>query len=112
GLLTNSRGEEVPYLTTAMPFGLSLHVLPIVSAEGQNIKLRMTATIKEFLGYDQPGNSTLVYFNGQTRSAQLPLPRFRVRDVRHNALVPDGHTIVLDGPVSEKVIKVKDKVPV
>jgi general secretion pathway protein D len=49
--------------------------------------------------------------SGQTVTAQLPLPHFRVRQVTTSAIVWDGQTVVLGGLITEDVIKVKDRVP-
>jgi type II secretory pathway component GspD/PulD (secretin) len=45
-------------------------------------------------------------------TAQLPLPRTRLRQVTTSAIVWDGQTVVLGGLISEDVTRLKDKVPV
>src|SRR6185295_1954750 len=88
--------------------------------DGYTIQMTMLPTITEFVGYDDPGG-----FAPQAQSvsggangigipitAQLPLPRVRIRQVTTSAIVWDGQTIVLGGLISENVVRVKDKVPV
>jgi len=47
----------------------------------------------------------------QAIQGQLPLPRFRTRQVVTSCIVWDGQTVVLGGLLSEDVQKTKDKVP-
>jgi type II secretory pathway component GspD/PulD (secretin) len=75
-------------------------------------------SLVEFVQYDPPNQfipqsqvATLAAA-GQTVTAALPLPRFRVRQVVTAANVWDGQTIMLGGLISETIAKVKDKVPV
>jgi general secretion pathway protein D len=48
---------------------------------------------------------------GVPLTAQLPLPRMRVRQVVTSCIVWDGQTVVLGGLISEDIQKIKDKVP-
>ena len=74
-------------------------------------------TITEFVGYDDPGQfiptgqSVASSGVGTPITAQLPLPRTRVRQVTTSAIVWDGQTVVLGGLISENVTRFKDKVP-
>jgi len=105
------------YPTTAIPFGPSLDVIPYVSADGYSVQMTIIPSLIEFLGYDDPGqfiptfNSVAGNSIGQTRTAQLPLPRLRVRQVVTSATVWDGQTVVLGGLISENVKRVRDKIP-
>ena len=63
----------------------------------------------EFLGYEETAYTAQV---GDINTLPYPLPSFRVRQVTTTAIVWDGQTIMLGGLISEKVNKVKDKVPV
>jgi len=112
--------SSVNYPTETLPFGPTLDVIPYVSADGFTIQLTLIPSLTEFLGYDDPGR-----FVPQAQSvsggsggvatplvAQLPLPRFRVRQVTTSAIVWDGQTVVLGGLIAENVTKLKDKVPV
>jgi general secretion pathway protein D len=113
-------GSQINYPTETLPFGPSLDLIPYVSADGFTIQMTIIPTLTEFLGYDDPGQ-----FVPQAQSAssgqggvavpitaQLPLPRFRVRQVTTSAIVWDGQTVVLGGLIAENVTKFKDKVPV
>ncbi|MHB8522527.1 MAG: hypothetical protein ACYDH9_17460 [Limisphaerales bacterium] len=105
------------YATLPVPLGPTLDVIPYVSADGYSIQMTIIPTIIDFLGYDDPGafipqaqsaaGSTL----GTPLIAQLPLPRFQVRQVTTSAIVWDGQTVMLGGLISEELIRVKDKVP-
>jgi general secretion pathway protein D len=112
--------STVNYPTGTLPFGPTLDVVPYVSADGFTIQLTLIPSLTEFLGYDDPGQ-----FIPQAQSAssgqggvavplkaQLPLPRFRVRQVTTSAIVWDGQTVVLGGLIAENVTKFKDKVPI
>ena len=104
---------------TPIPLGPTLDVLPTVSADGFSIQMVIIPTITEFLGYDDPG-PFLIQAQGIGRdgnasiplTAQLPLPRFRVRQVTSTVNVWDGQTIVLGGLLSDNIIRIKDKIPV
>jgi general secretion pathway protein D len=95
--------------TTPIPLGPSLDVIPYVSSDGYTVQMNLLPTLTEFLGYDDPcAFQTIV---GQA-VAPTPLPRFRIRQVVTSSIVWDGQTIVMGGLISEKVTKVRDKVPV
>ncbi|MEW6156313.1 MAG: type II and III secretion system protein, partial [Verrucomicrobiota bacterium] len=106
------------FATTQIPLGPSLDVIPYVSADGYSIQMTLIPTITEFLGYDDPGDfvpqaqSAAGNTLGTPLTAQLPLPRFRVRQIITSAIVWDGQTIVLGGLISEDVSKFRDKIPV
>jgi general secretion pathway protein D len=106
----------------AEPFeiGPVLDVIPYVNADGYTIQLTILPTLKEFLGYDDPGDFVAqvqsVGASGPADANALtqptPLPRFRLRQVATTAMVWDGQTVVLGGLIAENVQKTKDKVPV
>ena len=50
--------------------------------------------------------------NGKARLVELPLPRFRVRQMETQAAIRDGQTLVLGGFPVEETRHAKDKVPV
>jgi general secretion pathway protein D len=96
-----------------------LDVVPYVNADGYTIQMTLLPTLKEFLGYDDPGQFVAqVQSVGSTGPAQqaltqpTPLPKFRLRQVATTAMVWDGQTVVLGGLIAENVQKQKDKVPV
>jgi len=105
------------YGTTSFPFGPSLDVIPYVSADGYSIQMTIIPSLIEFVGYDDPGAFVPTFQSvagnsiGLSQTAQLPLPRIRVRQVVTSATVWDGQTVVLGGLISETVKKQKDSVP-
>jgi general secretion pathway protein D len=105
------------YITQITPFGPVLDVIPYVAADGYTIELSLIPTFSEFLGYDDPGlfipqaQSVAGNTIGLPLTAQLPLPRLRVRQVVTSATVWDGQTVVLGGLISEDIRKQRDKVP-
>jgi general secretion pathway protein D len=105
----------------AEPFELGpvLDVVPYVNADGYTIQMTLLPTLKEFLGYDDPGAFVAQVQGASSGGASpaaltqpTPLPKFRLRQVATTAMVWDGQTVVLGGLISEKVQKQKDKVPV
>ncbi len=104
----------LPFSSATIPTGPSLDVIPLVAADGVTINLTVIPTVTEFLGYDEPPKSSKVEVmeNGKARLVNLPLPRFRVRQMVTQAAIRDGQTLVLGGfPVEETRLS-KDKVPV
>lgn len=102
------------FTTIQIPVGPTLDVVPFVTADGRSIELTTIPTLTEFLGYDNPPKTTRqrVWENGESRLVDVPLPRFRVRQLTSHSTIPNGHTLVLGGlPVRETVRHV-DKVPV
>lgn len=106
--------NTVPYLTSAIPVGPTLDIVPHVGADGYTISLTVMPTITEFLGYDDPGEGgkVRVWQDGEAKTVALPLPRFRVRQMVTQAQLWDGQTLVLGGLPVEVVQQTKDKVPV
>lgn len=110
-------GTTIDYPTTSVPIGTTLDVVPYISADGYTIQMTIIPTITEFVGYDDPGAFVPQGQGGSLSSvgvpitAQLPLPRTRVRQVTTSAIVWDGQTVVLGGLISEDVTRLKDKVP-
>jgi general secretion pathway protein D len=95
-----------------------LDVVPYVNADGYTITMTILPTLKEFLGYDDPGQfvaqiqgASAGGASPQALTQPTPLPKFRLRQVATTAMVWDGQTVVLGGLISEKVQKQKDKVP-
>jgi len=101
--------SQVQPTTVPVPLGPTLDVLPHVSADGYTIQMNLIPTMTEFLGYEETASTAQV---GAINTLPYPLPSFRVRQVTTTAIVWDGQTIMLGGLISEKVNKVKDKVPV
>lgn len=106
--------NALPFTRTAVPTGPSLDVIPVVSSDGVTINLTVIPTVTEFLGYDEPPKDSKVEImeNGKARLVELPLPRFRVRQMETQAAIRDGQTLVLGGFPVEETRHAKDKVPV
>jgi len=110
-------GSQLNYITQITPFGPVLDVIPYVAADGYTIELTLIPTFSEFIGYDDPGlfipqiQGAAGSAIGLPLTAQLPLPRLRVRQVVTSAIVWDGQTVVLGGLIAEDIRKQRDKVP-
>ena len=76
--------------------GPVLDVVPYVLSDGYTISLTATPSLVEFLGYDQPTNTTAAY-NSAGEKIDLPnvLPRFRVLQTSAHVNLWDGQTVVL-----------------
>jgi general secretion pathway protein D len=109
--------STIQYDTQPIPTGPILDVIPYVCADGYTVQMTLIPSITEFVGYDDPGpfNPSVQSVGAQTvgvpLTAQLPLPRFRIRQVTTTCAVWDGQTVALGGLISEDVRNVKDKVP-
>lgn len=95
-----------------IPFGVTLDVVPYVSADGYSIQMSIVPTFTEFLGYDRDNERLFQTVVGNQPLQPTPLPKFQVRQVVTSAIVWDGQTIVLGGLISESVTKTRQKVPV
>jgi type II secretory pathway component GspD/PulD (secretin) len=97
----------VPFLTSTIPTGPTLDIIPTVAADGYTLELNVFAGITDFLGYDQPPAEARVnvWQDGQVREVAVPLPRFRVRQMQTHAALRDGQTLVLGGLLTEKPVK-------
>jgi general secretion pathway protein D len=113
-------GSQIVPLAEPFELGPVLDVVPYVNADGYTIQMTILPTLKEFLGYDDPGQFVAqvqgASANGvvgqQALTTPTPLPKFRLRQVATTAMVWDGQTVVLGGLIAENVTKQKDKVPV
>jgi type II secretory pathway component GspD/PulD (secretin) len=112
-------GSLIVPLAEPFEIGPVLDVVPYVNADGYTIQLTILPTLKEFLGYDDPGafvaqvqGAAAVGASPAALTQPIPLPKFRLRQVATTAMVWDGQTVVLGGLIAENVQKTKDKVPV
>ena len=114
----NAIGTTIVPSTQQVPLGPTLDVIPYVSADGYTVQMTLIPTLTEFLGYDDPGQFSIIAQGGAGGTvggsirASVALPRLRVRQVTTSSIVWDGQTIMLGGLISERVSKTKDKVPV
>jgi len=92
--------------TNTIEAGPIVDVLPHVLADGYTIQLEITANLKEFRGYDDPGPFVpqLQSTNRTGAAAPMitptPVPRFRLRQSTTSVIVWDGQTVVIGRVVS------------
>lgn len=97
---------HVRYHTEVHGFGPRIQIIPSHRSDAWHLAL--FGGVSEFLGYDDPGtNSVVVHGKEGTLSAQLPLPRLRVRKVLGDGTVSPGHSLLIRGPVTEQVTRTK-----
>jgi type II secretory pathway component GspD/PulD (secretin) len=99
---------------TPVASGPVLDIIPTVKSDGITVSLEATATVTEFLGYDQPpkGDSSIVYVDGNAQSIKTPpLPHIRVRSLRNLAKLYDGQTLMLGLPSDETITYDKEGKP-
>jgi len=114
-------GASLAPQTQALPTGPVLDVLPTVAADGYTINMSLIPSITQFVGYDavppefagaiqvqSVGSGTV----GVPLTAQVPLPRTRIRQVVTQCVVWDAQTVMLGGLISEDIQNTKDKVPI
>jgi len=94
------------YKLDSEPFGSTLDVVPAVSDDTNSITMRVTPTITEFLGYENPKD--LAKYDQKLKGAQLPLPKSRIRQTTTVATVCDGQTLVIGNLSDEWVLKRPD----
>lgn len=83
------------YSTTNMPFGTDVDVVPTILPDGRTVSMRVMPAITEFLGYDTPPKA-LVRADKNLQHAQLPLPKYRLRQADATVTVSDGQTVVME----------------
>ena len=95
--------------------GVILEVTPEVSADGQLITMNLNPRVVELnewidYGYDIP---TFDPVTGSLSSYHLKMqvPIFSRREVNANISIYNGATVVMGGMITEKRIKVEDKIP-
>jgi beta-lactamase regulating signal transducer with metallopeptidase domain/tetratricopeptide (TPR) repeat protein len=88
--------------TTVLPCGPILDVIPTISPDGYTIHLKVTASLVEFLGYEDAAKTDLVTVYLKDKKAQVPrpMPRIRNRQLSTEAIVWDGQTVVLSGLIA------------
>jgi general secretion pathway protein D len=112
GITSTNDADSSALATESMEFGPTLDVTPSVLPDGHTINLPLTASLLEFLGYeDNRTNLVTVYVNGKQKQVSPPRPIVRIAQITSQANVWDGQTLVLGGLVSERVVTTKDSVP-
>jgi beta-lactamase regulating signal transducer with metallopeptidase domain len=89
------------YETKTVRTGPSVEFLPILY--GDSVRLQVTATVTEFLGYDDPKDR-----GGEAVEAS---PHLRNRRATADATCSMGGTVVLRGPLVTETVRTKDQVP-
>ena len=107
---TATNKAEIAYLTEQVAVGPKVDIIPIL--EGVNTRLGITATVTEFLGYDQPAAASAGKAAKGALQGAEPLPHLRVRVMRADSISRPGETVALRGPLVADTKLLKDKVPV
>ena len=90
--------DATNYLETeTMELGPQFDVVPYVMADDFTINLFMTASLKEFLGYDEHGrtNKLTIYRDGQNSQIEVPLPLTRQRQMAALVNLWDNQSVIL-----------------
>lgn len=102
------------YLTEPLTFGHTLDIVPKLQKDGRTIALDVQSHVVNNLGYDKQTKEEQIHFSapgGEPLTAEHPFPRFQVREMFGQAVVPNGQTLLLGGPVSYTTVKIVDEVP-
>jgi beta-lactamase regulating signal transducer with metallopeptidase domain len=86
-IVTYTNSPEGHWVTNEVPIGPVLDVRPTLSADTLRVDLALTASMNEFVGYDEPGPNEPVG----------PVPHFRLAQLPVTASVWDGDTLVIGG---------------
>ena len=89
---TNAILPQVGQIETGPIIDLSPKVLP----DGLTIELQVTASVTNFLGYEQPTNNPVPSYTKDGEEVDVPqvLPQFRVQEANANANIFDNQTLV------------------
>ena len=117
-IITNFVFQEITTNATIVPQteevedGPFIDLFPNVLPDGYTINLRTTASLKEFLGYENPTNSTNVY-NSKGEKNDLPkaLPKFRNQQASAHLNLWDGQTVVLGKFAGHFFVGAKEQFP-
>jgi hypothetical protein len=103
---TLSLTNAFAFITEQVPLGPTLDVIPRVADDLTTVELTAIAKLEEFVGYEDPDESSYRRFwvDGEERAVNLQAPRFRIRRLLTKARMYDGQTLLLTGPeVTEEV---------
>jgi len=83
--------------TSAVETGPALDVTPFLLSDGYTIVLNTTASVTDFLGYDQPTNTVAIH-NKAGKRLDLPqvLPCLCIRKASTQVKLRDGQTVALE----------------
>jgi Flp pilus assembly secretin CpaC len=91
--------------------GPILDVIPYVLSDGYTINLAVHPSLTEFLGYDQPTNTTTVYDKaGEKIDLTKSLPKFQVRQAKASVNLWDNQTVVFSGLPEKNYVSGKETV--
>jgi len=98
--------------TTEVECGPVLDVIASALPDGYTIDLKVTASLKEFSGYDKTTN-TVQAFTATGNRVDLPeiSPRFHAQESDAHIKLLDNQTVVLGGLAPTQVQSMDDKVP-
>lgn len=85
---SNAPSGDPVLQTNQVPVGLRVDLLPSVGPDLSTVKMEISASLTQWLGYDNHAPSL---------SSPLPVPHFRVRQKSLTVCVSDGQTVVLGG---------------
>lgn len=99
-ITTDAKNQtKASYIPSALSTGPAVDVLPLVLEDGRSIRLQVTPSWTEFLGYEESSAPILQESDGKAEPIQVqrPLPHFQVRQTHADTTVQDGQTIVIKG---------------
>jgi type II secretory pathway component GspD/PulD (secretin) len=116
-------GNNVPVFTGSVPqlddetqLGISLEVMPFVSADLDVINVIMRPLIRKFTGWDDYSYTVPMKLNDNSEPVNVPntmiMPRIEQRTVDTSVSCSDNGTIVLGGMIRDEVSMLEDKYPV
>ena len=108
GVQSTESDPAQPYLTSQVPCGPALDVVPTVGGDGYTIRLAALPQVTEFLRYDTTldgAKETRVWVDGRQQQLPLPRPITRRRSMHAAVDVYDGQTLVLANPQVTAVSK-------
>lgn len=92
---------HVSYHTEVLGFGPRVRIVP--SRRSDSWHLALFGGVSEFLGYDKPATNLVVQGTDGPLSAQIPLPRLRVRQLVGEGTLRAGQSLLVRGPVTEQI---------
>lgn len=104
--VTNSTAQKRD--AEPVELGVTIDVIPYVEPDGVTIQMTVLPTVRDFLGYEDPGTfQTLPATGGpfapKNQSSPTPIPKFRVRQLASSTRLFDGQTLVITSATNEKV---------
>jgi beta-lactamase regulating signal transducer with metallopeptidase domain len=99
GITTTNGDESSVYVTEPCEIGSQLDVTQSVLDDGYTIAIKVVPTVFEFLGYEEDRtNRVAVYVDDKQKWVSRPRPKLQAREMRTDARVWDGQTLMLGNP--------------